>query len=56
MRYKALTTISGDNQAATDKKFARDVFRKGDLWYRSGDALRMDSDGRWFFQDRCVRA
>ena len=24
------------NKAATDKKFARDLFQKGDLWYRSG--------------------
>ncbi|MCJ1262414.1 hypothetical protein MMC22_002284 [Lobaria immixta] len=37
---------------ATEKKFARDVFRKGDLYYRTGDALRRTSDGRWFFQDR----
>lgn len=37
---------------ATEKKFVRDVFRKGDLYYRTGDALRRTSDGRWFFQDR----
>lgn len=41
----------GDNKA-TEKKFARDVFEKGDLWYRSGDSLRRTSDGRWFFLDR----
>lgn len=40
------------NEAATGKKFLRDVFRKGDLFYRSGDALRRSSDGRWFFLDR----
>jgi acyl-CoA synthetase (AMP-forming)/AMP-acid ligase II len=40
------------NKAATDKKFARDLFTKGDLWYRSGDALRRDKDGRWYFMDR----
>lgn len=40
------------NPEATDKKFARDLFKKGDLWYRSGDALRRDGDGRWFFIDR----
>lgn len=27
------------NKAATDKKFARDLFKKGDLWYRSGEYL-----------------
>lgn len=37
---------------ATDQKFARDVFKPGDLYYRTGDALRRDPDGRWFFQDR----
>jgi acyl-CoA synthetase (AMP-forming)/AMP-acid ligase II len=40
------------NPEATEKMFARDVFKKGDLWYRSGDALRRDEDGRWFFVDR----
>ncbi len=47
-------TFSGywRNADATAKKFIRDVFRKGDLWYRSGDALRRTPDGRWFFLDR----
>ncbi|KAF2190471.1 acetyl-CoA synthetase-like protein [Zopfia rhizophila CBS 207.26] len=40
------------NPEATQKKFERDVFRKGDLFYRTGDALRRTSDGRWFFLDR----
>jgi acyl-CoA synthetase (AMP-forming)/AMP-acid ligase II len=41
-----------NNPEATAKKFERDVFKKGDLWYRTGDALRRTSDGRWFFLDR----
>ncbi|PYH48126.1 putative very-long-chain acyl-CoA synthetase family protein (CefD1) [Aspergillus saccharolyticus JOP 1030-1] len=40
------------NPDATDRKFLRDVFQSGDLWYRSGDALRRDADGRWYFLDR----
>jgi len=40
------------NAEATMKKFERDVFKKGDLWYRSGDALKRTTDGRWFFMDR----
>lgn len=40
------------NAEATQKKFERNVFKKGDLWYRTGDALRRDKDGRWFFLDR----
>jgi acyl-CoA synthetase (AMP-forming)/AMP-acid ligase II len=41
-----------NNPQATSKKFERDVFKKGDLYFRSGDALRRDDDGRWFFLDR----
>ncbi|KAL4872136.1 hypothetical protein BDV12DRAFT_205508 [Aspergillus spectabilis] len=41
-----------ENEAATNKKFLRDVFKKGDIYYRSGDALRRQSDGRWYFLDR----
>ncbi|KAF2800362.1 acetyl-CoA synthetase-like protein [Melanomma pulvis-pyrius CBS 109.77] len=41
-----------NNPTATAKKFERNVFKKGDLFYRSGDALRRDGDGRWFFLDR----
>jgi len=41
-----------NNPDATNKRFERDVFRKGDLWYKTGDALRRDADGRWFFLDR----
>lgn len=41
-----------NNPEATDKKYVRDVFRKGDCYYRSGDALKRDPDGRWFFTDR----
>jgi acyl-CoA synthetase (AMP-forming)/AMP-acid ligase II len=41
-----------NNPQATAKKFVRDVFKKGDLYYRSGDALRRDDDGRWYFLDR----
>ena len=40
------------SEAATAKRFAADVFKKGDLYYRSGDALRRDDDGRWYFLDR----
>ncbi len=30
----------------------RDVFRKGDAWFRSGDVMRWDAEGRIYFQDR----
>lgn len=41
-----------NNDGATNSKFVRDLFTKGDLYYRTGDALRMDKDGRWLFMDR----
>lgn len=37
---------------ATAKKFIRNVFTQGDLYYRSGDALRRTPDGHWHFMDR----
>ncbi|KAI1337140.1 fatty-acyl-CoA synthase [Xylariaceae sp. FL0016] len=40
------------NQGATLKRRIRDVFAKGDMWYRSGDLFRQDADGRLFFVDR----
>ena len=40
------------NPTANAKKFERDVLVKGDLYYRSGDALRRDGEGRWYFLDR----
>ncbi|KAI2830438.1 hypothetical protein CBS12448_3205 [Aspergillus niger] len=40
------------NNKATDGKILRDVFRKGDAYYRSGDLIRWDKDGRWYFSDR----
>ena len=41
-----------NNNDATRKKFERNVFRKGDLYYRTGDVLRRLDDGRWHFMDR----
>ena len=41
----------GDKKA-TSSKIMRDVFKKGDAWFRTGDLLRQDSEGRMFFVDR----
>lgn len=40
------------NDKASGSKVIRDVFKKGDAYYRSGDLQRRDSDGRWRFVDR----
>lgn len=41
-----------NNEAASEKRFAKDVFKTNDLWFRSGDVMRQDADGRVFFIDR----
>jgi acyl-CoA synthetase (AMP-forming)/AMP-acid ligase II len=41
-----------NNDAATSKKILRNVKKHGDAWYRSGDLLRLDKEGRWWFVDR----
>lgn len=36
----------------TERKIARNVFEKGDAWFRTGDLLRMDDKGYFYFVDR----
>jgi fatty-acyl-CoA synthase len=38
--------------AATAKKILRDVFEPGDAWVRSGDLMRQDREGFYYFVDR----
>ena len=38
--------------AATEKKILRDVFKPGDAWVRSGDLMRQDARGYFYFMDR----
>lgn len=40
------------NSKATEGKILRDVVTKGDAYFRTGDTVRWDNDGRWFFSDR----
>ncbi|ETS84687.1 hypothetical protein PFICI_02712 [Pestalotiopsis fici W106-1] len=40
------------NHGASVKRRVADVFQKGDLWFRSGDLMRLDVDGRLYFVDR----
>jgi len=36
----------------TQKKILRDVFKKGDAWFRTGDLMKRDEDGYYYFMDR----
>jgi fatty-acyl-CoA synthase len=38
--------------AETEKKILRDVFEIGDTWFRSGDLMRRDDAGFYYFVDR----
>ncbi|KAM9352654.1 long-chain fatty acid transport protein 2 [Symphorus nematophorus] len=40
------------NQQQTEKKRLRDVLKKGDLYFNSGDLLRFDHENFVYFQDR----
>jgi len=40
------------NPEATNKKLARNVLKKNDLYFRSGDLLKQDERGYYFFVDR----
>jgi fatty-acyl-CoA synthase len=40
------------SQEASDKKILRDVFEPGDHWIRTGDLMRKDEKGFFYFVDR----
>jgi fatty-acyl-CoA synthase len=40
------------DRAATDRKILRNVFAEGDAWFRSGDLMRRDAAGFFYFVDR----
>ncbi len=46
-RFEGYTT-----QEASDKKILRDVFKPGDAWVRTGDLIRKDTRGFFYFVDR----
>jgi fatty-acyl-CoA synthase len=52
-RITALGRFEGySSPEATEKKILRDVFRRGDAYFRTGDLLRRDSDDYFYFVDR----
>ena len=52
-KISALGGFDGySDDEATEKKVLRDVFRSGDAYFRSGDLLRVDDEGYFYFVDR----
>ncbi|CCE00916.1 long-chain-acyl-CoA synthetase [Bradyrhizobium sp. STM 3809] len=40
------------DRTATEKKILRNVFAQGDAWFRTGDLMRQDEQGFFYFVDR----
>jgi fatty-acyl-CoA synthase len=40
------------DKAASEKKILHDVFAAGDAWFRTGDLMRQDEEGYFYFVDR----
>jgi fatty-acyl-CoA synthase len=40
------------DKAASERKVLHDVFEQGDAWFRTGDLMRQDEDGYFYFVDR----
>ncbi|KAL8934849.1 MAG: hypothetical protein Q9216_005702 [Gyalolechia sp. 2 TL-2023] len=41
-----------NNSKATESKIMRSVLEKDDVYFRTGDVVRWDKEGRWWFCDR----
>lgn len=53
IKITASTRFEGyTNPSASEKKILRDAFVKGDAYFRTGDLLRIDEDGFYYFVDR----
>jgi fatty-acyl-CoA synthase len=40
------------DKAASERKVLHDAFRTGDAWFRTGDLLKQDAEGYYYFVDR----
>lgn len=40
------------DKKASEKKILTDVFKRGDRWFRTGDLMRQDREGYFYFMDR----
>jgi fatty-acyl-CoA synthase len=56
-RIKTATKTGGlfegyNDVGETEKKILRDVFESGDTWFRTGDLMKLDESGYFYFVDR----
>ncbi len=52
-RITNVTPFEGySDEEATERKILRDAFSDGDAYFRTGDLLRQDADGYYYFVDR----
>jgi len=52
-RIDQTSRFEGYTSAAdSDSKLVRDVVKEGDAWFRTGDVMRQDADGFFYFVDR----
>ena len=51
-RYPAARFDGYADAAATEAKIMHDVFKPGDSWFRTGDLMRRDARGYFYFVDR----
>ena len=52
-QVKVTTPFGGyTNEKDTEKKLLRDVLKKGDVFFRTGDLLKKDASGHYYFIDR----
>jgi fatty-acyl-CoA synthase len=56
-RIKTATKTGGlfegyNDVGETEKKILRDVFESGDAWFRTGDLMKLDESGYFYFVDR----
>jgi fatty-acyl-CoA synthase len=40
------------DKGASERKIARNLFKRGDAWFATGDLMRQDRDGYFYFVDR----